>query len=889
MSEKSVWPAGATLDAADSQALLVSGFAKLPYALALMVDFGTASAAGLQQWLGDLAGQITTIQPDPQRAQSAAVQLLLSAEALKRLRPDSLGTSSGAFSAAFREGMTERWRNRMLGDASEGPLAWRGTVPGDDPMPGVPAYPAIVLLYAADCQALADARAALPPLPAGASVARDIALDIGLQPSPTGAAPMYREHFGFADSISQPLLYARQAYLQRVATGDWHAVAAGDVVLGEPDAFGAHATGPLLADAGDGRCLPPPWPALPGLHGMGLGGSYVVVRELLQDVPGFRADMDKAAATPGLALTADALAETLMGRTRDGEVRCPVAGGGGATLRAGNDFGFVGPQAADSAPGSHVRRANPRDGGLPPGRSEADRRDLLKSTNSHRILRRGRNFGRSLAPDEAPEPGDGPRGMLFMALNADIPRQFETIMRSWLRDPGFAALQGETDPLFGDTLFRVPAEPAAITVKFERHVRLAGGDYYFLPALSTIRFLAGMMRPLPPLRRFAAAAPLPINRGEELVLWLLRSRRLLGVLRRFSPVIPLPGNRRLVLRAEAVRGLLLDHDNLEGPYQQRQDVILDHEPFMLTLNDGQNFRRRWQALLPDGPLLDQLAADAGVLAGDWVRQRHGGDIVQLCQDVTIDVMCRHLGIPHHPALALWMLRLFEYQFGGKAIDGIAAIAADCRALIGDEIAWRRQSGVFGQDLMGRAMQAGSADDREIRTTLLGLALASSPQLAIAGAAAIAGLVRRPDVLKHAQAAAAGAEPAQLWPWLRESLRFDPLAPVIPRAAHRDTCITLANGTQIDVKAGQTMLLSLTSAMFDGLPGDYDANLPRAAYLHFGHGVHECFAAALVEKLLPAILAPLLSAPHLQAPASGLIRRGLHPLAYPARWSAAGVG
>jgi deferrochelatase/peroxidase EfeB len=134
--------------------------------------------------------------------------------------------------------------------------------------------------------------------------------------------------------------------------------------------------------------------------------------------------------------------------------------------------------------GSHIRRANPRDG-LAPNLGESG--VFLHTSNNHRILRRGRKFGPSY---EKGEPPTTERGLLFMALNTDIARQFEFIQQTWMLNNNFATLYDEIDPLIGAAgKFTVPRSPLRARVDVKTFVQLAGGEYFFLPSLPTLRFL----------------------------------------------------------------------------------------------------------------------------------------------------------------------------------------------------------------------------------------------------------------------------------------------------------------------------------------------------------------------------------------------------------------
>ncbi|WP_458037851.1 hypothetical protein, partial [Klebsiella pneumoniae] len=68
------------------------------------------------------------------------------------------------------------------------------------------------------------------------------------------------------------------------------------------------------------------------------------------------------------------------------------------------------------------------------------------------LLRRGRNY------TEGQE-----EGLQFLALNANIGRQFEFIQHTWLNNAKFGGLYDDVDPIIGPrsphSVFTMPAEP----------------------------------------------------------------------------------------------------------------------------------------------------------------------------------------------------------------------------------------------------------------------------------------------------------------------------------------------------------------------------------------------------------------------------------------------
>ena len=165
----------------------------------------------------------------------------------------------------------------------------------------------------------------------------------------------------------------------------------------------------------------------------------------------------------------------------------------GADDKRNNAFDFSASDAEGFACpiGSHIRRANPRDVLHPNGAARS-----VQVSNRHRIIRRGRPY-----PDNSPERitgrSDEEVGLIFIAINADLQRQFEFVQQTWLNNPAFNGLFDDTDPLVTHqdgpgsmTIQRppvrlaLPAVPTFVTVR--------GGAYFFLPGLRAIRFLANL-------------------------------------------------------------------------------------------------------------------------------------------------------------------------------------------------------------------------------------------------------------------------------------------------------------------------------------------------------------------------------------------------------------
>ena len=78
-----------------------------------------------------------------------------------------------------------------------------------------------------------------------------------------------------------------------------------------------------------------------------------------------------------------------------------------------------------------------------------------------------------------------------MALNTDIARQFEFVQQTWLLNSSFATLYQEVDPLLGPAgRMTIPDDPLRRTLQVKTFIQMVGGDYFFLPSLPALRYLA---------------------------------------------------------------------------------------------------------------------------------------------------------------------------------------------------------------------------------------------------------------------------------------------------------------------------------------------------------------------------------------------------------------
>lgn len=467
-------PHADTVEGADVQALALQGYGRLRAAAYVVLEITDAAAA--RTWLAGLLPDITVGQTRPPRR---ALNVALTSSGLVRLGLPA--TTAAGFSLEFQEGMTSRHRGRLLGDvgdAAPSQWTWGG--------PTGPSVDLLVLLFAADDDDLADALERHRSSAAAHGLAEIVTL-------PTQYIG-FSEHFGFRDGLSQPSM----AGSGRPAAA-MHTIRPGEFLLGYRNEHGQYPRTPLVDASDDPDALLEPDPAGSTAKDFGRNGSYLVLRTLDQDVGAFWRFADQATRRPDGTTdreAATALAAHMVGRWPSGAPVTLSPMEDRPELATHNDFGYHAddPHGLRCPIGAHVRRTNPRDS-LPPRPGTSDSVDVGKR---HRILRRGRPYGPPIDRDAAlVEQGDGQRrGLHFIALCADIARQFEFISHTWTLNPHFAGLYNDADPILGGHTenrrsFTVQDLPVRRRyTELPTFVSVRGGAYFFLPSLRALQFLA---------------------------------------------------------------------------------------------------------------------------------------------------------------------------------------------------------------------------------------------------------------------------------------------------------------------------------------------------------------------------------------------------------------
>jgi Dyp-type peroxidase family len=289
--------------------------------------------------------------------------------------------------------------------------------------------------------------------------------------------PTPNEHFGYRDGFGNPDFKGAERECvpgqgKLLDDGTWAALATGEFLLGYAD------------EAGE-------LPVAPIPHLLARNGTFMVYRKMHQNVAAFRNYLnEKGKEYRG---GKDKLAAKFVGRWQDGTSLELSPDHEDPKMvedkNLNNDFTYGKDLTGTRCPlGSHIRRANPRDTFGFNG----------QLTNRRRIMRRGLPYGKYV-PDGEPVNDQEDRGIIFMALNASLFRQFEFVQQQWI-EYGNDAKQGNDKDLLtgnhdGRGKFVVqgtenPSNPPFICASLPNFVELRGGDYFFMPSLTALQMMA---------------------------------------------------------------------------------------------------------------------------------------------------------------------------------------------------------------------------------------------------------------------------------------------------------------------------------------------------------------------------------------------------------------
>lgn len=468
------------LEEEDIQGYIVRGYKHMMFSRYVILHITDPKAA--KQFIQDISGSITNVTHFPK---TNCLNIAFTAAGLR-----ALGLKEGninSFRREFSEGMTTPHRQRILADFdSSAPERWRWGGPKNEEAH------ILLMVFGTDEETAMSYYTKLEQQFTAAGLKDVFHLD-------GRTLPFNKEHFGFRDGISQPIIKGSD---RKGPKEDY--CNTGEFIMGYKNEYNVYPDTPVLEEVqGDTDGLPID-PLGQGKKDIGRNGSYMVLRQLEQDVEGYWTFMnDRTKNEDGTINVAESnkLASKMMGRWPSGAplVRFPDKDPCGENLDDDYYTEFFTYQDKDkeglACPfGSHVRRTNPRDNFEDNGQKQS-----WKLTRRHRIIRRARLYGCPHAGSPTNIKPETEVGLLFTCFNADIARQFEFIYYTWANYPKFLQLYNDPDPVTGIREVPVPGTEQNFTIPdtpvnrcitgMKSFVTVRGGAYFFFPSLTTINYL----------------------------------------------------------------------------------------------------------------------------------------------------------------------------------------------------------------------------------------------------------------------------------------------------------------------------------------------------------------------------------------------------------------
>jgi len=728
------------LDLADIQGNILRGY-RSPVARYLFYRFD--AAAGGRAFVQAITDVLTTAVEWDGGMPESTVNIAFTHPGLVALQlpPDALE----AFPADYRQGFLAR--ARALGEVGPSdPSRW-------EPLWTSGAVHCFVMVGArspAALQARVDwvesVRAASGDVvPVGAQDAGALVVD---------GKPSNKEHFGYSDGFGNPDIAGTGLPPQpgggKPTPKGWQPVATGEFLLGH------------LNEAGEVAHAPPP-------IGLFRNGTFVAYRKLHQNVAAFRTYL--AAEGDRYPGGREMLAAKMVGRWRDGTPLALSPAHPDPAIVADDarviNFTYGGdPEGARCPLGSHIRRANPRDG-LGFG-------TLL--TAGRRIMRRGLPYGQ-WTPEGQPVSDEAEHGVVFMALCASLQEQFEFVLQQWM-NYGNDFFQGnDPDPVIGNRAASdkmvIPASPGTgggsrphVCFGLPQFVETRGGAYFFMPSLTALRWMtqdadpikeelvafdrtgAGddtLPEPQQPahphqtlIARLEGAAAalgkdvLQVPReaaqlverelgalhhetgalAEGLKAWAVaHPEAIFRVLRRVKPILTVKGVT-LVTRFDDVQEVLQRDSVFVAPYADGFRELTGGRNFFLGMANTAEYQRdvsNMRIVVRRDDLPTRIAPFVGATADRLVAEAPGRmDVVsELAQRAATEFVADYFGIPSPTPTA------FADQSG--AISGYLFLAADnlragavaasgaMLAAIRDTVAARKAGTARPDDVLGRCL------------------------------------------------------------------------------------------------------------------------------------------------------------------------------------------
>ena len=353
-------------------------------------------------------------------------------------------------------------------------------------------------------------------------------------------------------------------------------------------------------------------------------------------------------------------------------------------------------------------------------------------------------------------------------------------------------------------------------------------------------------------------------------------RAFFGELRRSRPILQTPGPVIVTRYADVQEVLSRETVFSVRLYAPKIDECVG--PFMLS-RDATAFNERDKSVMKVMLRREDLPTVATIsrrLADEAVTEAGGRleVVTGLTRKVPVEVCGEYFGFPG-PDLETMMrwsrtanLDMFANLADDPALhEASVQVGWEMKEHVDSLIAQRRAAGPNGDDILARLLTTSfpdsiGFDDERVRVNVVFLLVGGVETTSAASVLVLDELLRRPEQLAAAQAAARADDHALLDRYLWEALRLNPIFPFLVRHCEEDYTLAAGTDRETRIPAGTTVYAAIGSAMFDEgeLEDPESFRLDRPEHhlnLHWGYGHHLCLCYSISKVEVSAIVGALL--------------------------------